>query len=169
MPDSNDSSSENEDNRPTVIARDSSPSVDTSASTDSTPGNHRKKRRRNRQKGRNQRRRGATDKQAREAMGKIGFSHFESDPEEVILAVDGKEWTVRVIGRSQTQTAALLMLGFWISAEDGGAPDREILIGGRSLSELSLVQLELAYEESSPPPTDLSRDFFSDIRGRNNK
>ena len=160
MPDSNESFSENEDNRPTVISRGSSPSVDASAGTDSTHPHRRKKRRGNRQKGRNQRRRGATDKQPQEAMEKIGFSHFESDSEEVILTVDGKEWTVRVIGRSQTQTATLLMLGFWISAEDAGAPDREILIGGRALSDLSLVQLELAYEESRPPPTGLSRDFF---------
>ena len=79
---------------------------------------------------------------------------------EILEKDAGKEWTVRVIGRSQTQTATLLMLGFWISAEDAGAPDREILIGGRALSDLSLVQLELAYEESRPPPTGLSRDFF---------
>ena len=94
---------------------------------------------------------------------------LESDLEEVILEVDGKEWTVRVIGRSQTQTAALLMLGFWISAEDASAPDRETLIAGRILSELNLDQLQSAYEQSSPPRTDQSRDFFSDIRkpGRN--
>ena len=95
---------------------------------------------------------------------------LESDLEEVILEVDGKEWTVRVIGRSQTQTAALLMLGFWISTEeDAGAPDRETLIAGRELSELNLDQLKSAYEQSRPPRTDQSRDFFSDIRkpGRN--
>ncbi|MBT99924.1 MAG: hypothetical protein CME14_01180 [Gemmatimonadetes bacterium] len=107
-----------------------------------------------------------TDKQARETKGKIGSSRLESDSEEVILEIDGKEWIVRVIGRSQTQTAALLMLGFWISAEDAGAPDRETLIAGRILSELNLDQLQSAYEQSSPPRTDQSRDFFSDIRNR---
>ena len=166
MPDSNDSVSESQDTPPTVPSNRPVPSADASGSPDSK---HSQERRRNRRKGQNKRRRGVTDKQARETKGKIGSSRLEPDSEEVILEIDGKEWTIRVIGRSQTQTAALLMLGFWISAEDAGAPDRETLIAGRILSELNLDQLQSAYEQSSPPRTDQSRDFFSDIRkpGRN--
>ena len=168
MPDCKDRFSENESNRPTVISRDdSSASGDGSASTDSTRQSPSKKRRGNGRKQRNKGRGGATDKQGREATEKIGASNLKSDREEVILEVDGKECTIRVIGRSQTQSAALLMLGFWMSAEDASAPDREILIAGRALSELSPAQLESAYQESRPPPRDLPRDFFSDIRGRN--
>ena len=101
--------------------------------------------------------------------GGTGASRLEPDLEKVTLQVDDKEWTVRVIGRSQTHTAALLMLGFWMSPEDAGAPDRETLIAGRVLSELNLDQLQSAYKQSKPPRTDQSRDFFSDIpnRGRN--
>ena len=72
-------------------------------------------------------------------------------------------------GRSKTKTATLLMLGFWVSPESGDAPDRETLIAGRSLAELNLDQLQSAYEHSSPPPTDQSRDFFSDIHKRGRK
>jgi hypothetical protein len=162
MPDSNESVSESQDTPPTVPSNRPVPSAD----ADSKHLHHSQERRSNRQKGQNKRRRRATDKQAREMKGKIGFSRLESDLEEVILEVDGKEWTIRVIGRSQTQTAALLMLGFWISAEDAGAPDRETLIAGRILSELNLDQLQSAYEQSRPPRTDPSRDFFSDIRNR---
>ena len=166
MPDSNDSVSESQDTPPTVPSNRPVPSADASGSPDSKHLHHSQERRRNRRKGQNKRRRGVTDKQARETKGKIGSSRLEPDSEEVILEIDGKEWIVRVIGRSQTQTAALLMLGFWISAEDAGAPDRETLIAGRILSELNLDQLQSAYEQSSPPRTDQSRDFFSDIRKR---
>ena len=101
--------------------------------------------------------------------GGTGAPRLEPDLEEVTLQVDDKEWTVRVIGRSQTHTAALLMLGFWMSPEEAGPPDRETLISGRVLSELNLDQLQSAYKQSKPPRTDQSRDFFSDIgnRGRN--
>ena len=169
MPDSNDSSSKNQDIPPGGPSSRPVPTTDTSDSPVSKHPHHSKNRRRNRHKDRNKRIRGATDKQAREKKGNIGFSHLEPDLEKVILEVDGKEWTVRVIGRSQTQTAALLMLGFWISTEDAGAPDRETLIAGRELSELNLDQLQSAYEQSRPPRTDQSREFFSDIgnRGRN--
>ena len=170
MPDSNDSSSENQDIPPGGPSSRPVPTTDTSDSPVSKHPHRGKNRRRNRHKDRNKHIRGATDKQAREKKGNIDFSHLEPDLEEVILEVDGKEWTVRVIGRSQTQTAALLMLGFWISTEeDAGAPDRETLIAGRELSELNLDQLQSAYEQSRPPRTDQSREFFSDIgnRGRN--
>ncbi|MEC7834038.1 MAG: hypothetical protein VX850_05245 [Gemmatimonadota bacterium] len=170
MPDSNDSSSENQDIPPRGPSSRPVPTTDTSDSPVSKHPHHSKNRRRNRHKDRNKRIRGATDKQAREKKGNIDFSHLEPDLEEVILEVDGKEWTVRVIGRSQTQTAALLMLGFWISTEeDAGVPDRETLIAGRELSELNPDQLQSAYEQSRPPRTDQSREFFSDIgnRGRN--
>ena len=170
MPDSNDSSSKNQDIPPGGPSSRPVPTTDTSDSPVSKHPHHSKNRRRNRHKDRNKRIRGATDKQAREKKGNIGFSHLEPDLEKVILEVDGKEWTVRVIGRSQTQTAALLMLGFWISTEeDAGVPDRETLIAGRELSELNPDQLQSAYEQSRPPRTDQSREFFSDIgnRGRN--
>ena len=170
MPDSNDSSSENQDIPSRGPSSRPVPTTDTSDSPVSKHPHHSKNRRRNRHKDRNKRIRGATDKQAREKKGNIGFSHLEPDLEKVILEVDGKEWTVRVIGRSQTQTAALLMLGFWISTEeDAGVPDRETLIAGRELSELNPDQLQSAYEQSRPPRTDQSREFFSDIgnRGRN--
>ena len=170
MPDSNDSSSKNQDIPPGGPSSRPVPTTDTSDSPVSKHPHRSKNRRRNRHKDRNKHRRGATDKQAREKKGNIGFSHLEPDLEKVIIEVDGKEWTVRVIGRSQTQTAALLMLGFWISTEeDAGVPDRETLIAGRELSELNPDQLQSAYEQSRPPRTDQSREFFSDIgnRGRN--
>ena len=166
MPDSKDSSSEKHDNPPTDSSDDPLPSANASTEPTSKRLHRTKKRHRNRRKGRNTRSRSSTDKQAQATKGRTGAPRLDSDPEEVILEVDDKEWTVRVIGRSQTQTAALLMLGFWISTEDAGAPDRETLIAGRVLSELNLDQLQSAYEQSRPLRTDQSRDFFSDIRNR---
>ena len=169
MPANNDRVSENQDTPPAVPSNRPVSSTDASGSPDSKHLHGSKKLLRNRRKGRNKPRRGTTDKQARETKGKIGSSRFEPDLEEERLEVDGREWIVRVIGRSQTQTAALLMLGFWISPAGGGAPDRETLIAGRILSELNLDQLQSAYEQSRPPRTDQSRDFFSDIRNRGRK
>ena len=169
MPDSKDSFSENRDTSPTDSSDDPLPSANASTGPHSKRPHRNKKRHRNRRKGRNTRSRSSTDKQAQATKGRTGAPRLDSDPEEVILEVDDKEWTVRVIGRSQTQTATLLMLGFWMSPEAAGAADRETLIAGCVLSELNLDQLQSAYEQSSPPRTDQSRDFFSDTpnRGRN--
>ncbi len=166
MSDSKDSFSEKQDNPPTDSSNDLLPSANASTEPTSKRLNRTKKRHRNRRKGRNKRKGSTTHKKAQEAKGRTGISRLEPDLEEVMLEVDDKEWTVRVIGRSQTQTAALLMLGFWMSPEDAGAPDRETLIEGRVLSELNLDQLQLAFKQSKPPWTDQSRDFFSDIRNR---
>jgi len=169
MPDSKDGFSEKQDTPPTDSSNDPLPSANTSTEPASKRSHRTKKRHRNQRKGRNKRKGSTTHKKAQEMKGGTGASRLEPDLEEVTLQVDDKEWTVRVIGRSQTQTAALLMLGFWMSPEDAGAPDRETLISGRVLSELNLDQLQSAYKQSKPPRTDQSRDFFSDIpnRGRN--
>ena len=169
MPDSKDGFSEKRDNPRTDSSKDPLPSANASTGRDTKHSHRTKKHHRNRWKGRKKRKGSTTHKKAQETKGRTGASQLEPDLEEVILEVDDKEWTVRVIGRSQTQTAALLMLGFWMSPEDAGAPDRETLIAGRVLSELNLDQLQSAYKQSKPPRTDQSRDFFSDIgnRGRN--
>ena len=169
MPDSKDGFSEKQDTPPTDSSNDPLPSANALTAPESKRSHRTKKRHRNQRKGRNKRKGSTTHKKAQEMKGGTGASRLEPDLEEVTLQVDDKEWTVRVIGRSQTHTAALLMLGFWMSPEDAGAPDRETLISGRVLSELNLDQLQSAYKQSKPPRTDQSRDFFSDIpnRGRN--
>jgi hypothetical protein len=76
-------------------------------------------------------------------------------PEQTILAVDGTEWIVRVRGRGRAGAdggpAPLLVLGFF--RETGqDVPDREALVVGRGLAELTPRQVEGAFRASRPPP-----------------
>ena len=167
MTDTDDRYSENQGTSPS--ARPHAPSIDASDSPELKRPHRSRKGHSARRQGRDKSRRGGTRKQAQEIAGKPASPHVESDLEEVVFEAEGKKWTVRVTGRSKTKTATLLMLGFWVSPESGDAPDRETLITGRSLAELNLDQLQSAYEHSSPPPTDQSRDFFSDIHKRGRK
>jgi hypothetical protein len=70
------------------------------------------------------------------------------------MEVDGRPWTVRVLGRSEggrhVGPAPLMLLGFWQGgvAEAHGDPDRELLTVGRGLAELSPVELREALDRA---------------------
>lgn len=79
----------------------------------------------------------------------------EPDVEEVGVTVGDVDWIVRVVGRSgraRTSAAPLLLLGFWQAATPDGERERESLVVGRALSDLSPERLATALEESVEPP-----------------
>ena len=120
--------------------------------------------------GRKPHQRGGKPTPVREITSTPPSPSVDPDLEEVELEVGGKAWIVRVVGRSggvSTSPAPLLMLGFRESLEPGDGPDREALVVGRLLSELSPAQLESAFEQSrAPPDPDRPRRFFADVSDR---
>ena len=91
----------------------------------------------------------------------------EPDLLEATVEVDGTSWTVRVQGRSGGASAVnvpLLLLGFWKARPAASPPDREALVVGRVLADMTAGSLETALSESYDP-ADLDRPggFFSEI------
>ena len=85
------------------------------------------------------------------------------------MDVDGRPWTVRVLGRSEggrrVGSAPLMLLGFWQGsvAEAHGDPDRELLTVGRGLATLSPVELLEALDGArARADADEPRPFFVD-------
>lgn len=78
----------------------------------------------------------------------------EPDLEEAEVRIEGDVWAVRVLGRSGGERASatpLLLLGFWEDEHEGAAPDREALIVGRTLADLTPAALRNAFDEARPP------------------
>ncbi len=89
----------------------------------------------------------------------------EADASEATLEVEGRTWTVRVLGRSGRASGAsapLLQLGFW-AAESEEDPVLEVLVVGTSLAGLSESQLEVALTRAAPPADPArERPFFAE-------
>jgi len=94
----------------------------------------------------------------------------EPDVEEATVEVDRLSWTVRVQGRSGGASAAsipLLLLGFWKDQSASLPPDREALVVGRLLADLSEGELVAALAGSSDPPDpDRRPGFFVELSER---
>ena len=94
----------------------------------------------------------------------------EPDVDAATMEVDGTSWTIRVQGRSGGSAAArtsLLLLGFWKGQTTASPPDREALVVGCLLADLTEDDLEAALAESRDPAVvDRSRGFFSEIGER---
>lgn len=78
----------------------------------------------------------------------------EPDLEEAEVSIEGDTWAVRVLGRSGGERASatpLLLLGFWRDRQEGDDPDREALIVGRTLADLTPAGLRNAFDASEPP------------------
>lgn len=85
-----------------------------------------------------------------------GAAEATPEPEgDATVEVDGRVWTVRVVGRSlggpSAAPVSLLLLGFF-QDPDAQAPQRETLVAGRTLGALSSEQLEAALGASREPP-----------------
>lgn len=85
------------------------------------------------------------------------------------MEVDGRPWTVRVLGRSEggrrVGPAPLMLLGFWQRgvAEAHGDPDRELLTVDRGLATLTSVELlEVLDRARARVDPDEPRPFFVD-------
>ena len=93
-----------------------------------------------------------------------------SDVSEATVDVDGTTWTVRVQGRSgggSTVSAPLLLLGFWNAQSAPAPPDREALVVGRLLADMSERELEAALAQSRvPADPDRRPGFFAEISER---
>lgn len=79
----------------------------------------------------------------------------EPDVEEVDITVEEVDWIVRVVGRSggaRPSATPLLLLGFWRAGSPEGERERETLVVGRALADLSPARLRAALEESEAPP-----------------
>ena len=98
------------------------------------------------------------------------FPEVEPDIDEATVEVDGTSWTIRVQGRSGGSDAMkppLLLLGFWKAQTVASPPDREALVVGRLLADLTEDDLEAALAESRDPAVvDRSRGFFTEISER---
>lgn len=86
---------------------------------------------------------------------------------QAVFEVEGKSWTVRVLGRAGRASGAaapLLLLGFWEEgAADHGAPSREALVAGRGLEDLTSGGLEEALVAARPPrDPDKAPGFFQE-------
>ena len=90
-----------------------------------------------------------------------------SDLREATVDVDGITWTVRVQGRSggtSTVSAPLLLLGFWKAESATSPPDREALVVGRALTDMSEGEFESALAQSRvPADPDRRPGFFAEI------
>lgn len=96
----------------------------------------------------------------------------EPDVGEVEILSDGVEWVVRVVGRSggaRPSATPLLLLGFWRADSPGGEREREKLLVGRMLSDLSPDELVSALEASDPLPGDPSRRRREARKGRSRR
>ena len=89
------------------------------------------------------------------------------DVSEATVDVDGVPWTVRVQGRSggaSTASAPLLLLGFWQAQSAPAPPDREALVVGRLLADMSEGELQAAFAQSRvPADPDRRPGFFAEI------
>lgn len=95
------------------------------------------------------------------------------DGGEAQLEVDGERWTVRVLGCSVAGPASaplpFLLLGFF-SADEPSAPRREALLVGRSLSDLTELELLAAWHSGRPPrPAGERPPFFPEISSKGGK
>lgn len=94
----------------------------------------------------------------------------EADVEEATVEVDRLSWTVRVQGRSggaSAVSAPLLLLGFWKGQSASLPPDREALVVGRLLADLSESELAEALAGSSDPAdADRRPGFFAELSER---
>lgn len=72
------------------------------------------------------------------------------------IEVDGRAWTVRVLGSSGSvrggRGAPLLLLGFTPRDAEADGPVGEALVVGRSLEALSGSELEAAFRRARTPP-----------------
>lgn len=89
------------------------------------------------------------------------------------LEVDGRTWTVGEVGRSLGGPSAapvpLLLVGFF-QDPDGEDHQREALVVGRALRDLSEDQLEAALRASrEPPPAGLRKPLFPEIVTKGDK
>ena len=77
----------------------------------------------------------------------------EPDTGQVQLEVDGKLWTVTVLGRAGGGAATpLLLLGFRAADEQSAVPTLEALVVGKTLSGISESRLEVALASASSSP-----------------
>lgn len=91
----------------------------------------------------------------------------EPDLEEATLDVEEAEWKVRVVGRAgggRPSATPMLLLGFWPASDDEGGHEREALVVGRSLAEMTPAALHSAFESSGPPPP--PREPVRESKGR---
>lgn len=88
----------------------------------------------------------------------------EPDVEEAHLDVDGRTWTVRVVGRSGRAAhgeAPLLLLGFWDGEPSEDPPQLEFTVVGRTLDGVGAGRLRDSLAKASPPPShDRKTPFF---------
>lgn len=89
------------------------------------------------------------------------------------LEVDGRTWTVGEVGRSLGGPSAapvpLLLVGFFQDPE-GEEHQREALVVGRALRDLSEDQLEAALRASrEPPPAGQRKSLFPEIVTKGDK
>lgn len=85
------------------------------------------------------------------------------DVEEAHVEVDGRTWTVRVLGRSGRVSrgeAPLLLLGFWDDEPGEAPPPLEVTVVGRTLGALTPACLGDALAKASPPPSPGRRKPF---------
>lgn len=79
----------------------------------------------------------------------------EPDLEQAELTAGEQDWIVRVAGRAggaEASATPLLLLGFWRAESSDGERQREALVVGRALAELTPAALAEAFAESRPPP-----------------
>ena len=97
-------------------------------------------------------------------------ANVETDVGEATVEVDGTSWTVRVRGRSGGASAGktpLLLLGLWKAQAATSLPDREALVVGELLVDMTAGDLETALAESrEPADTDRHPGFFLEISER---
>ena len=97
-------------------------------------------------------------------------AEVDVDVEETTVDVDGLSWTVRVQGRSggaSTANTPLLLVGFWKAPSVASTPDREALVVGRLLADMSEEELAAALAGSrNPPDPDRRPGFFAEISER---
>lgn len=107
------------------------------------------------------------------AMGGESDAGREPVAESTSLELGDVTWTVRVRGRgragAETGPAPLLVLGFFRRA-DADVPEREALVVARSLEDLTVLQLERAFDVSHPPPDpDERKELFPETATKGRK
>lgn len=79
----------------------------------------------------------------------------DPDLEEAEVSIGEITWLVRVVGRSggaECSATPLLLLGFWKADAPEGEREREALVVGRTLRDLTPAALRRAFRRSVPPP-----------------
>jgi len=85
---------------------------------------------------------------------------------ELAFRAGGRSVTARILGRSETGRAPVMLLGFRSEAPDD-ADEREALVVGRDLASLSDAQLAAALDRARPPSRSMEpRPFFADSSER---